>query len=118
MFLEWVQLDIFYYGLTEKAQISLDHSAGGSIHMRKTIEEAQELIDIVVRNQHLYISSGSSIKEETKAVSTELGPPEQVAELNQQLCFLIKQLAEFKEMLQDTKNANKNMEAQLNQTKQ
>ena len=51
-------------------------------------------------------------------MSTELGPPEQVAELNQQLCFLTKQLAELKEMLQDTKNANKNMEAQLNQTKQ
>ena len=118
MFSEWVQLDIFYYGLTEGAQMSLDHSAGGSIHMRKTIEEAQELIDIVARNQYLYISSESSIKEEAKAVSTELGPPEQVAELNQQLCFLIKQLAEFKEMLQDTKNANKNMEAQLNQTKQ
>ena len=94
--------------------MSLDHSADGSIHMRKTIEEAQELIDIVARNQHLYINSGSSIKEEAKAVSTELGPPEQVAELNQQLCFLTKQLAEFKEMLQDTKNANKNMEAQLN----
>ena len=47
-----------------------------------------------------------------------MGPPEQVAKLNQQLCFLTKQLAEFKEMLQDTKNANKNMEAQLNQTKQ
>ena len=57
MFSEWVQLDIFYYGLTEKAQLSLDHSAGGSIHMRKTIEEAQELIDTVARNQHLYLSS-------------------------------------------------------------
>ena len=29
-----------------------------------------------------------------------------------------KQLAEFKEMLQDTKNTNKNVEAQLNQTRQ
>ena len=50
IFSEWVQLDIFYYGLTKKAQISLDHSTGGSIHMRKTIEEAQELIDTVARN--------------------------------------------------------------------
>ena len=74
MFSEWVQLDIFYYGLTEKAQISLDHSAGGSIHMRKTIEEAQELIDIVARNQHLYISNESSKKEEAKAVSTDFSP--------------------------------------------
>ena len=50
MFSEWVQLDIFYYGLAEEAQMSLDYSAGGSIHMRKTIEEAQELIDTVARN--------------------------------------------------------------------
>ena len=66
MFSEWVQLDIFYYGLTEKAQISLDHSSGRSIHMRKTIEEAQELIDTVARNQHLYLSSEPSINEEAK----------------------------------------------------
>ena len=82
IFSEWVQLDIFYYGLTKKAQMSLDHSAGGSIHMSKTIEEAQELIDIVARNQHLYISRGSPTKEKAKAVSTELGPPEQVAEIS------------------------------------
>ena len=74
IFSEWVQLDIFYYGLTEKAQISLDHSAGGSIHMRKTIEEAQELIDTVARNQHLYLSSESSMKEEAKTVTAELSP--------------------------------------------
>ena len=64
MFSEWVQLDIFYYGLTERAQLSLDYSVGGSIHMRKTIEEAQELIDTVARNQHLYLSSDPSMKEE------------------------------------------------------
>ena len=118
MFSEWVQLDIFYYGLTEKAQMSLDHSAGGSIHMRKTIEDAQELIDTVARNQHLYSNSESSIKEEAMAVTTDSNPQEQIVELNQQLLLMTKQLAEFKEMLQDTKNANKNIEAQLNQTRQ
>ena len=41
-----------------------------------------------------------------------------MVELNQQLLLVTKQLAEFKEILQDTKNANKNMEAQLNQTRQ
>ena len=76
MFSEWVQLDIFYYGLTEKAQMSLDHSAGGSIHMRKTIEETQEHIDTLSKNQHLYLSSESSLKEEAKAISTELTPQE------------------------------------------
>ena len=113
MFSEWVQLDIFYYGLTEKAHMSLDHSAEGSIHMRKTIEEAQELIDTVARNQHLYSNSESSIKEEARTVTTDPNPQEQIVELNQQLLLVTKQLAEFKE-----KNANKNMEAQLNQTRQ
>ena len=102
---------------SEKAQISLDHSAGGSIHMKKTIEEAQELIDTVARNQHLYISSESSMKEEANAVSTDFSPQEQVAELNQQLSSITRQLEEFKEMLQETKNANKDMESQLNKTK-
>ncbi|XLU78235.1 hypothetical protein S245_001656, partial [Arachis hypogaea] len=83
-----------------------------------TIEEAQELIDTVARNQHLYSSSESYIKEEARAVITDPNPQEQIIELNQQLLLMTKQLAEFKEMLQDTKNANKNMEAQLNQTGQ
>lgn len=85
--------------------------------MRKTIEEAQELIDTVARNQHLYLNSESSMKEEKKAVSTDFSPQEQAAELNQQLSSITKQLAEFKEMLQETKNANKAIESQLNQTK-
>ena len=58
--------------------------------MRKTIEEAQELIDTVTKNQHLYLSSESSVKEEAKAVSTDLSPPEKAAELNQQLLALTK----------------------------
>ena len=118
IFSEWVHLDIFFYGLTEKAQMSLDHSAGGSIHMRKTIEEAQELIDTVARNQYLYSSNEFSPKEEVMAVATDPNPQEQIVELNQQLLLMTKQLAEFKEMLQETKIANKNIESQLNQTKQ
>ena len=118
MFSEWVQLDIFYYGLTEKAQMSLDHSAGGSIHMRKTIEEAQELIDTVARNQYLYSSNEFSPKEEVMTVVTDPNPQEQMIELNQQLLLMTEQLAEFKEMLHETKVANKNIELQLNQAKQ
>ena len=90
IFSEWVQLDIFYYGLTKRAQTSLDHSPGGSIHMRKTIEEAQELIDTVARNQHLYLSSEPSMKEEAKTVTAKMSHAEQVTEFNQQLDFLTK----------------------------
>ena len=58
--------------------------------MRKIIEEAQELINTVARNQHLYSSDETSMKEEAKAASTELSPPEQIAELNQQLFSITK----------------------------
>nr|XP_025635828.1 uncharacterized protein LOC112729908 [Arachis hypogaea] len=44
-------LEIFYDGLSEISKISFDHSAGGSIHWKKTPEEAQELIDMVANNQ-------------------------------------------------------------------
>ena len=58
------------------------------------------------------------MKEEAKTVTAELSPTEQVTEFNQQLDFLTKQLAEFKEILQDTRMANMNMEVQLKQTEQ
>ena len=58
------------------------------------------------------------MKEEAKTVTAELSPAEQITEFNQQLDFLTKQLAEFKEILQDTRMANLNMEVQLKQTEQ
>ncbi|KAL4315205.1 hypothetical protein AHAS_Ahas15G0161800 [Arachis hypogaea] len=78
--------------------MSLDHSAGGSIHMRKTIDKAQELIETVASNQHLYSSSETSMKEEAKTVSTESNPPEQ--------------------MLQEIRASNKNIKARSNQAEQ
>ena len=41
--------------------MSLDHSAGGSIHLKKTPEEAQELIDMVANNQFMYTSERNSV---------------------------------------------------------
>ncbi|XP_016168952.1 uncharacterized protein LOC107611555 [Arachis ipaensis] len=49
-------LEIFYDGLSEMSKMALDHSAGGSLHMKKMPEEAQDLIDIVANNQYMYIS--------------------------------------------------------------
>ncbi|XP_016185861.1 uncharacterized protein LOC107627542 [Arachis ipaensis] len=43
MFLEWTRLQIFYDGLSEMAKMSLDNSAGGSLHMKTMPEEANEL---------------------------------------------------------------------------
>ena len=48
-----------------------------------------------------------------KTVTAEFSTVKQAAEFNQQLDFLTKQLAEFKEILQETRMANKNMEVQL-----
>ncbi|KAL4321888.1 hypothetical protein AHAS_Ahas14G0155500 [Arachis hypogaea] len=97
IFSEWVQLDIFYYGLSDMAKISLDHSAGGSIHERKTTEEAHELIEIVATNQHLYSSVETPIKGEVKAISIESNPPEQDGPLTQQLHALSHQILELQE---------------------
>ncbi|KAL4328495.1 hypothetical protein AHAS_Ahas13G0205800 [Arachis hypogaea] len=53
MFVDWVQLQIFYNGITLASRLSLDNSAGGSLHM-KTTDEALDLIEIVANNQYLY----------------------------------------------------------------
>ena len=60
MLSEWTILDIFYYGLSEFSKMSLDHSAGGSIHLKKTPAETQELIDMVENNQFMYTSEDVS----------------------------------------------------------
>ncbi|XP_015949531.1 uncharacterized protein LOC107474420 [Arachis duranensis] len=57
--------------------MSLDHSAGGSIHMNNTIEEAHELIETVASNKHLYSSNETPMKGEVKTASIKLDPPEQ-----------------------------------------
>ena len=54
MFTEWDKLQNFYEGLTLKSQEALDHSAGGSLQLMKTAEEAQNLIDMVANNQYFF----------------------------------------------------------------
>ncbi|QHO50022.1 Retrotransposon gag protein [Arachis hypogaea] len=54
MFTEWDKLQNFYEGLTLKAQEALDHSAGGSLQLMKTVEEAQNFIDMVANNQYFF----------------------------------------------------------------
>ncbi|QHO01474.1 Retrotransposon gag protein [Arachis hypogaea] len=56
MLLEWSILCIFYDGLSEFSKMSLDHSAGGSLHLKKMPTEAQELIEMVANNQFMYTS--------------------------------------------------------------
>nr|XP_025608125.1 uncharacterized protein LOC112701599 [Arachis hypogaea] len=49
------------------AKISIDNSADGLIHMKKTTEEADELIETVANNQYLNLSSETSMKGKVKA---------------------------------------------------
>ncbi|RTK56707.1 hypothetical protein DRJ85_15015, partial [Enterococcus faecalis] len=65
MFSEWTILDIFYYGLSELSKMSLDNSAGGSIHLKKTPAEAQELIEMVANNQFMYTSERNPVNNGT-----------------------------------------------------
>ena len=76
MLSEWTILDIFYDGLSELSKMSLDHFAGGSIHLKKTPAEAQELIDMVANNQFMYtskrnpVSNGTPMKKGVLEVDT------------------------------------------------
>ncbi|KAL4345165.1 hypothetical protein AHAS_Ahas11G0251100 [Arachis hypogaea] len=65
MFSKWTQLDIFYEGLGEMSKMSLDTSASGSLHKKKTLEETIELIELVASNQYLYSSNRNSVNSET-----------------------------------------------------
>ncbi|KAL4345373.1 hypothetical protein AHAS_Ahas11G0271900 [Arachis hypogaea] len=65
MFSKWTQLDIFYEDLGEISKMSLDTSAGGSLHKKKTPEETIELIELVASNQYLYSSNRNPVNSET-----------------------------------------------------
>ena len=65
MLSEWRIIGIFYDGLSELSKMSLDSSAGGSIHLKKTPTEAQELIEMVANNQFMYTSARNSVNNGT-----------------------------------------------------
>ncbi|MED6158456.1 hypothetical protein PIB30_032901 [Stylosanthes scabra] len=52
-FSEHLQIQMFYDGLTLQSRAQIDSSAGGSLHT-KTVEETQDLIELVANNQYLY----------------------------------------------------------------
>ena len=68
MFTEWDKLQNFYEGLTLKSQEALDHSAGGSLQLMKTAEEAQELIDMVANNQYFFAHQRSRQPSQRRGV--------------------------------------------------
>ena len=62
MFNEWVQLHIFYEGLSYKSKKAVDHSSGGSLNKKKTIEEAIDVIETVAENEYFYASERTQKK--------------------------------------------------------
>jgi len=62
MFNEWVQLHIFYEGLSYESKKVVDHSSGGSLNKKKTIEEAIDIIETVAENDYFYASERSSTR--------------------------------------------------------
>ncbi|XP_016168334.1 uncharacterized protein LOC107610858 [Arachis ipaensis] len=61
--------EILYDGLSELSKISLDHSAGGLLHMKKMPEEAQELIEMVQQQTVPTLSATQSLSDLTTIVS-------------------------------------------------
>ncbi|XP_057723830.1 uncharacterized protein LOC130939770 [Arachis stenosperma] len=62
MFNEWVQLHIFNEGLRYESKKAVDHSSGGSLNKKKTIEEAIDVIKTVAKNDYFYTSERSQKK--------------------------------------------------------
>jgi len=60
MFNEWVQIHIFYEGLNCESRKAVDHSSGGSLNKKKTIEEAIDVIETVANNEYFYASDRSN----------------------------------------------------------
>ena len=65
MLSEWSIIGIFYDGLSELSKMSLDSSAGGSLPLKKTPTEAQELIEMVANNQFMYTSERNPVNNGT-----------------------------------------------------
>jgi len=61
MLLEWSIIGMFYDGLSKITKISLDSSAGGSLHLKKIPAEARELIEMVTNNQFIYTFERNSV---------------------------------------------------------
>ena len=65
MLSEWSIICIFDDGLSELSKMSLDHSTGGSLHLKKIPAEAQELIEMVANNQFMYTSERNPLNNGT-----------------------------------------------------
>ena len=117
MLSKWTILDIFYDGLSELTKMSLDTSVGGSIHLKKTPTEAQELIDMVANNQFMYtsernpVSNGTPQKKGVLEIDTLNAILAQNKILTQQVNMISQSLTGMQGAFGSTKEASSEEEA-------
>ena len=117
MLSEWTILDIFYDGLSKLSKMSLDHSASGSIHLKKTPTEAQELIDMVANNQFMYtsernpVNNGTPMKKGVLEIDTLNAILAQNKILTQQVNIISQSLNGLQAASNSTKEASSEEEA-------
>ena len=117
MLSEWSIIGIFYDGLSELSKMSLDSSAGGSLHLKKTPTEAQELIEMVANNQFMYtsernpVNNGTSKKKGVLEIDTLNAILAQNKILTQQVNMISQSLSGMQNAPSSTKEASSEEEA-------
>ncbi|KAL4397076.1 hypothetical protein AHAS_Ahas01G0155700 [Arachis hypogaea] len=117
MLSEWSIIGIFYDGLSELSKMSLDSSAGGSLHLKKTPTEAQELIEMVANNQFMYtsernpVNNGTSQKKGVLEIDTLNAILAQNKILTQQVNMISQSLSGMQNAPSSTKEASSEEEA-------
>ncbi|KAL4294136.1 hypothetical protein AHAS_Ahas18G0197900 [Arachis hypogaea] len=108
MFSKWTQLDIFYEGLGEMSKMSLDTSAGGSLHKKKIPEETIELIELnKLMSQQINLLTQQMGGMQVSAINTQ-NPPQEPQQNNDLEAIL----TSFR---QETRASIKNLEIQMGQ---
>ena len=117
MLSEWSIIGIFYDGLSELSKMSLDSSARGSLHLKKTPTEAQELIEMVANNQFMYtskrnpVNNGTSQKKGVLEIDTLNAILAQNKILTQQVNMISQSLSGMQNAPSSTKEASSEEEA-------
>ncbi|XP_016172582.1 uncharacterized protein LOC107614973 [Arachis ipaensis] len=121
MFLDWTKLQIFYDGLSEMAKMSLDNSAGGSLHTKKMPEEANKLLEMVANNQYLYsskrnlVNPGNPMKKEVIEVDTLDAILTQKKIMSQEINMISQHLSGMQVSTISTQDASYDMSGGFNQ---
>ncbi|XP_072066842.1 uncharacterized protein [Arachis hypogaea] len=112
---DWIRLQIFYDGLLKMAKMSLKNSVGGSLHMKKTPKEADELIEMVSNNQYLYTSERNLMKKGVMELDTLEAILAQNKAMSQQISMITQHLSGMQVSTVNTQDAYYDMSSGFNQ---